>query len=410
MKKVGILLLVFLVLFIFTSNGPSIISGTKIDITPIDIDLSSDDEVIESYGNITELRTDDLKGVTFKSSTYKVLNKNQKEIYKMIYLIAQKMPEGLVKLYQSYDDVTRDISIAYNAVLTDFPEVFWMPYTYIVTKFQQGKNTFTAIALDYHLNGKDLSYAVTIAERDSMQGVIDKRVKEILSSAKPLKTNFEKEKFFNDYICSNTEYVTDDELGNTAYGALINGKAQCEGYARAFQLLCKNAGIECDLVCGSAYGQGHVWNALKDGDNYNFVDVTWNDKSDYRSYIYFKISKSQMEYDHVFAPLYSDVADDEISKGSFNYIEWEPSATGNSYYEKTGRTLSYGYSKKTADIITQDYNNGEYAVEFMFTDDDLLYDYQNDESGFLSNIQSYLSGITLKQYIFYRDILIIFYE
>jgi len=54
----------------------------------------------------------------------------------------------------------------------------------------------------------------------------------------------------------------------------------CEGYARAFKLLCDRLAIPCVLVTGIAYpsGERHMWNCVQmdDGQWYG-VDVTWND-------------------------------------------------------------------------------------------------------------------------------------
>ena len=36
----------------------------------------------------------------------------------------------------------------------------------------------------------------------------------------------------------------------------------CEGYARAFKVLCDNAGVECAIISGIS-GGAHMWNAVK---------------------------------------------------------------------------------------------------------------------------------------------------
>lgn len=52
-----------------------------------------------------------------------------------------------------------------------------------------------------------------------------------------------------DYLCDACAYA-DHYTGNAnnAYGALIEGAAQCSGYARAFKALCDGAGIGCRYV------------------------------------------------------------------------------------------------------------------------------------------------------------------
>ncbi|MBS7262682.1 MAG: hypothetical protein KIG36_03625 [Eubacteriales bacterium] len=63
----------------------------------------------------------------------------------------------------------------------------------------------------------------------------------------------------------------------TAYGALVGGRAVCEGYTSAYYLLCRAAGLWCAYRNGQPQGQGHTWNMIKlDSGVYN-VDVTWCD-------------------------------------------------------------------------------------------------------------------------------------
>ena len=63
----------------------------------------------------------------------------------------------------------------------------------------------------------------------------------------------------------------------TAYGALIGGRAVCEGYTGAYYLLCREAGLWCAYRNGQPEGQGHTWNMVRlDSGVYN-VDVTWCD-------------------------------------------------------------------------------------------------------------------------------------
>ena len=61
--------------------------------------------------------------------------------------------------------------------------------------------------------------------------------------------------------------------GNTDHTNKLN--PVCEGYSRAFKVLCDKEGIECAIVSGG----GHMWNYVKlpDEQKWYAVDVTWND-------------------------------------------------------------------------------------------------------------------------------------
>ena len=59
---------------------------------------------------------------------------------------------------------------------------------------------------------------------------------------------------------------TDPDV-RSAYGALVNKKALCEGYARAAEYILNSIGIECSYVCDGE----HAWNLIKlDGEYYWF--------------------------------------------------------------------------------------------------------------------------------------------
>ena len=67
-----------------------------------------------------------------------------------------------------------------------------------------------------------------------------------------------------------------------AYGALVdpNHYAVCDGYSRAFLLLCEKEGIESIVVSGTGLinMENHAWNYVKmDNGKWYAIDVTWND-------------------------------------------------------------------------------------------------------------------------------------
>ena len=96
----------------------------------------------------------------------------------------------------------------------------------------------------------------------------------------------------NDAVCNAVTYdFCDDANGKateaskyirTAYGALVNGKAVCEGYARLYKAVLNELGVNCELVSGY-YIDGesfepHMWNYVQDEEkNWYAVDVTMND-------------------------------------------------------------------------------------------------------------------------------------
>ncbi len=366
-----------------------------------------------TYGDKVEVITEEYYVFSPEfHSCYNSITANQKEIYKKIYSAAESMPTGFIPLCKNYDNAKKDISIAYRAVLYDNPDIFWLPDTYIVGT--ASKTQDICIAFDHYADDKRVSYPVSKTERDAKRKELNAATEKITAKANELKDAFEKEKYINDFLCDNCEYAENGEFCDTAYGCIVNKKALCEGYAKAFKLLCNKANIECDLIVGKAEGEGHMWNRVNIDGMHSFVDVTWNDRPEHR-YIYFNITNEQLEYDHTLSPIYTNMSDNDIYAGTpFNFVERVCSYNGNNYYKKYGYDLGYDfdydYPPKAAKIITQRAKAGEKYADFWIASEELKAEFENDETQFIAKIQKELTDITIVSYSFERDVLLVYWE
>lgn len=129
----------------------------------------------------------------------------------------------------------------------------------------------------------------------------DKTVQEIVVEAHQQKTTYDQIRFVHDYL---TDTVTYDQslkknLVHTAYGALVNHLAVCDGYSAAFKCIMDKLGIPCIMVTGDStvyntkeHGAQwvkshpddllHEWNYVQLDGKWYEMDVTWDD-SDYKS-------------------------------------------------------------------------------------------------------------------------------
>lgn len=64
----------------------------------------------------------------------------------------------------------------------------------------------------------------------------------------------------------------------TAYGALHDSKAVCQGFAVLFYRMCMDNGIDCRIVTGTANGGPHAWNIVNVNEKYYYLDATWDCK------------------------------------------------------------------------------------------------------------------------------------
>jgi transglutaminase-like putative cysteine protease len=87
----------------------------------------------------------------------------------------------------------------------------------------------------------------------------------------------------------------------TVYGAMIEGRAVCQGYAHAYRTLLHLAGIESIIITGTAGGENHAWNLVnyaRGGGEWYHVDVTWNVREDTPSNKYFNLSDAILQSTH----------------------------------------------------------------------------------------------------------------
>ncbi len=118
---------------------------------------------------------------------------------------------------------------------------------------------------------------------EAQQAELEAKINEIIASMDFTgKTTYTKIKMIYDYICDNVVYdytnLEDDtyDLKYTAYAALINGTAVCNGYALAMCRLLDKIGVENEFVGGTGGGGGHAWNIVKIGDKWYCLDSTWD--------------------------------------------------------------------------------------------------------------------------------------
>ncbi|MBQ8623103.1 MAG: leucine-rich repeat protein [Oscillospiraceae bacterium] len=139
-------------------------------------------------------------------------------------------------------------------------------------------------------------------------------------------TDYQKVKGIYDYICQNVTYdyanASDYYYGlkHSAYAALINKTAVCQGYALLFYRLALELGIDARFVSGVANGGAHGWNIVELGGKYYNLDCTWDAGRNYRYFL-----KSDANFaDHVRHEQYS--ADRFVSRhpmSSSDYYEAE---------------------------------------------------------------------------------------
>ncbi len=211
--------------------------------------------------------------------------------------------------------LSSSLQVAYSAFYMDYPSVFWMngfAMSYSMGGKFTGENTIQ-VSIDeidffpreYYegASGQVSAYDTAVAE---VKGLIESRVSDPEDS-------YEVVQAIHNYLCETLSYdhAAGNDLGGAGYGYAhtsstaflgYNGKKAvvCEGYAKAFKVLCDQFGIPCALVVGQGGTPGrqgpHMWNYVRmEDEGWYGVDVTWDDQESYGTMFDYFLAGSETE-------------------------------------------------------------------------------------------------------------------
>ena len=282
-------------------------------------------------------------------------------VQKKIYIkVADALAQRQDKLDLSGQNCTvNDLKTVVEMVKRDYPEFFYMDrYGYASNQSQIVQN----VEFIYALNGKTVKGAS--AELEAACAALNRKVAEIVKGAKG--DSYQKALYLHDYIVDNVIYQSSAN-DQSAYGALIEGKAVCAGYSRAYQLLLREAGIESFYITGTSHGVSHAWlMVLLNGDCY-YTDVTWDDPmlsngTQILGHYYFGMSYDQISKDHTADVEYKNWLPKKHDHQEMYYFEHdarEGSGVGK-FNNNTAPNQLLKYMKK---------NGNQYFCEFLYEGD-----------------------------------------
>ncbi|MBQ6366659.1 MAG: leucine-rich repeat protein [Oscillospiraceae bacterium] len=104
--------------------------------------------------------------------------------------------------------------------------------------------------------------------------------------------------YIDDTVTYDYDTLNDNsyDLKYTAYAAISNGTAVCQGYANLLYRMCLTVGIEARIVSGEVGGTGHAWNIVKVGNAFYVADATWDDSHGNYDYSNCLVSDADCEH------------------------------------------------------------------------------------------------------------------
>lgn len=273
------------------------------------------------------------EGLSFSAEEYpyyQMLAENQQSVYRQIYANAQNLTE---KFAPEKTVSASDVKMAFEAVIGDHPELFWME---------------TGYSSKYLANGQcveiDLKYNSTAGDLESAKQRFEEAAQSLLAGAASLGSDYEKEKYVHDALAAAVTYDLTSDMNQSAYSALVNGKSVCAGYARVYQYLLQQLGIPC-YYCTGYSGGDHAWNIVKLDDGYYNVDVTWDDASTLR-YDYFNKTDADFASTHVrqnlsvYLPACNGTAYRQVDTTTTGVADAGQPGDGSTDAEQPGNSLS----------------------------------------------------------------------
>ena len=213
----------------------------------------------------------------------------------------------------------------------------------------------------------------SMEQKEEMQRQLSEAMDSILKAIPADADDFTKELMIHDWLLDRVSYSDEaaaDTTGGhasayTVYGAIVEQKAVCEGYARSMQLLLNKVNVPCALISGVGVDQAgkssdHMWNIVTiDGKKYH-LDATWNDAV-------------LVEGEQSFSHIYFNVTDDVISADHKDFESPGCKDDDANYYVKQNRSFDF-YDETTKGAIQSAMVEGAIdrnrVLEFQFTNEE----------------------------------------
>lgn len=227
---------------------------------------------------------------------YFVINDKRKRIYERLYYAAANNIEDVT--VEDIQVTAQDVYTAFWAFDYENPQFLRLGSGYEITYVENRvSNKIKSVKILY---GRDAG--------ETNQAAFEARAETVLDAARELETDYERLKYVHDWLVNNTTYTKgDDPSLREADGAVVNGQAVCEGYAKAFMYFAQKLGYQCICSVGVANLEDHMWNMVKIGNAWYNVDVTWDDPDDTKNIVdgvsnlrhdYFLINDAELRLDH----------------------------------------------------------------------------------------------------------------
>lgn len=332
--------------------------------TVSELSLTESDSVVSFNVYPESIDSETLK--PFGRPDYQLLNDRQKSIYIQLDNAVFQMTTGYISLGKCTE---RDLDIAYQALRNDRPEYFWLPLTYYIRT--AGELTEVSFAQ------AETDWACTKAQRTQRESAIKSKLEQVLGGISEDMSEYDKELYLHDNLVDTVVYddsaLTSPQANRSSWnidGAFLNGKAVCEGYAKAMQVLLLATGFECSVVLGKT-DEPHMWNMVKVDGHWYHLDPTHNDTTDMPNHFFFNVTTEYMLNSRSISPTLETVEDDGFKSGDFNiFLPLSTYETRNFHImNDTYITSTQQVESMVVSLICEAVREKRHSVEFAVSKD-----------------------------------------
>lgn len=184
------------------------------------------------------------------------------EVFRMIKLKLSSCDTGAVILVENYEDT--DFAQMVSEYAYQSPNVVMELPNVIATVYpESGQKRVVELTFTYQTSRDDLR-----AMQQSVQQVFTSAELYVSENSKEI----EKIEQLYSFLMERFDYEIETSI-TPSYSLLYYGVGDCRAFANVYAAMCRQVGINCDVISGTRDGSAWVWNVVQIEDTYYYIDL-----------------------------------------------------------------------------------------------------------------------------------------